>query len=785
MLEDRGIEEVRDLEQVTPGLTIAPGTFRDSTPAVAIRGFASQATQIDSDPGIPFIINEVPQNINYGQNSAFFDIEDVQVLKGPQGTLQGRNTVGGAVLITTKKPSFEGVGGYLTGGLGNFEQRVLEGVVNLPINDQIAIRFGGRHEQREGTWINRADGRDYDDKNGTAWRGSVVWAPSSRFENYTVVDYLTTDTHGSVSMFNGAGFSCQAPASWPANGQVIGCPRPTTGLHDLSLFADTGNGAGPAFYQRLVSDAAYQQSLGWGNFDSYLTANTSRFGKAPFEKIKNWGFSNTSTWDVTDDITLKNILGFRSVNVFYMQDIDGTSFGATARGARGALLENLYSVDFEQWTNEVQVQGSALEGKANWIGGLFASMYEGSDGSDTSQFGARQFNPFFIEAKSFAVYGQMDVDLTDKFSVTGGYRFTWDQRDVTYFPFSLGNSSNPATPLASDLTIGWFGDYGEIRRFPIVTPANYQTLCNFNRAATSTRPAYFGVNPNSCAVNRSLNGGAPSYNISFKYKATDDVQVYLNHRQGYRAGFLSGRATSDENLVNQDETVRDVELGLKSDFYIGNMPTRINAAAYYAWYTNIAVSISRIDPNTGAAINAADNSGSADLYGGEMTFDIRPTDGLMLSASYAYTYGQYNAFPQQTVNDAVGQPLIFYSNKDLEFAFPRHTFTLSANYTLPLDENIGKVSFGLNYFHSSERPDNPNKGFNTLPEYGTLNGRIDWRNIAGSNVDLSIWGNNLTDEHYFDATFSFEDAAGFRSAFPADPRTYGMTLTYRFGSEAN
>src|SRR5690606_35181053 len=127
----------------------------------------------------------------------------------------------------------------------------------------------------------------------------------------------------------------------------------------------------------------------------------------------------------------------------------------------------------------------------------------------------------------------------------------------------------------------------------------------------------------------------------------------------------------------------------------------------------------------------------------------------------AYTYGRYDSFPEQTVTDAVGQPLIFYSNKDLEFAYPRHTFTLSANYTLPLDENIGAVSVGLNYFHSSERPDagnNPSKGFITLPEYGTLNGRIDWRNVAGSNVDLSIWGNNLTDEHYFDGMFSFEDA---------------------------
>ena len=104
---------------------------------------------------------------------------------------------------------------------------------------------------------------------------------------------------------------------------------------------------------------------------------------------------------------------------------------------------------------------------------------------------------------------------------------------------------------------------------------------------------------------------------------------------------------------------------------------------------------------------------------------------------------------------------------------------------MPIDNRNGTVTVGANYRWSSTRVQALNKGFpgGDLPSYGVLNAHLDWRNILGSGADLSIWGKNLTNTRYLDGTFAFEDAAGFRSGFPADPRTFGMTLSYRFGSE--
>ena len=302
--------------------------------------------------------------------------------------------------------------------------------------------------------------------------------------------------------------------------------------------------------------------------------------------------------------------------------------------------------------------------------------------------------------------------------------------------------------------------------------------------AARTTPVVVVADPADCSLHASLHDNAPSYNITFTYHVTDDVMVYVAHRRGYRAGFLSARATSFENMVNLPETLQDVEGGFKSQFSIAGMPARFNGAGYYSWYSNIAVTIPRTDPVTGLPVNEAENSGAAHLYGAEESFDIRPVEGLEINESYAYTYAAYDNFPSQTVSDALGNPLIFYSNANLQFGFPRHQFNIGATYQLPLDESVGTLTLAVNYSYTSSRPDGLaiDKGFDTLPAYGLVNLRLDWRDIMHSGLDLALWGNNVTNEHYLTSTFAFEDAAGFRSGFPGDPATFGATLTYRFGS---
>ena len=779
MLSQRGIGEIRDLKFAVPGLSIGPGTFRDSTPSMAIRGFAGGGLQIDQDPSIPFIINEVPVNTPQGQNAAFFDLASVQVLKGPQGTLQGRNTVGGAVLISTRRPVLETFGGHLSAGIGNYDARTFEAVLNAPLGDTIAVRLSGRRELRDGTWTNIRDGRDYDDKNNWAGRASILFQPSDTFENLLIFDGIRAHTHGSAIVFQAKGFDFNDPSTYPTGGQVIGCSPPSTlpncgGAHNLPIMLTPGLAA------YLSGDAAYQRSLGWGRFDAFTTAANSRFGKAPFEKILNLGVSNSTTVELDENLRLKNIIGFRRVNSNLYEDIDGTSRGMSTTAALGnapiAFLDSQNVVRFQQLTEEFQLQGDSLGGNLNWIGGVFASRYFGSENSDAAQFGQRFFNVYDIVAKSLGVYGQLDYKFNEQFTLTAGLRYTWDKRRAVY--------RNQRAVGLFDRSVGLFGEYGNHRVLPAVTNASVQ--CNFNRTATSTHAAFAGVDPTTCAVKQSLKGDAPSYNLTLQYHPMDDVMVYVAHRRGYRAGSMAGRATSYEGVFNKDETVKDVEVGLKSQFDVGGMPVRFNAAAYHSWYNNIAVAISRIDPATGLPVNQAENSGRAVLYGLEGALDVKPVEALQLSATYGYVFAKYKSFPGQTVNDGAGRPLIVYTFEDLKFGTPRNTFTLGATYTLPVSEDVGVVSASVNYAYISQRNapgNNQDKGFFNAPGFGIVNARLEWKNLAGKGVDLSVWGNNLGDKHYLDGVFGFEDAAGFRSGFPGDPRTYGVTLTWNFGAD--
>lgn len=775
-LKQQGIQEIRSLQFAVPGLAIQPGTFRDSTPMPYIRGFAGGGLQIDSDPSIPFIINEVPINTPQGQNAAFFDIANVQVLKGPQGTLQGRNTVGGAMLITTKRPDLSEYGGYVTGQLGNYDQFMGEAVLNLPIvTDRVGLRLGFRHEERDGTWVNIADGRDYADRNNYSVRASLLANVTDDIETLTVYDRTWSREHGSALVFIGKGFDYNDRSTWPTGGQVIPCQTSA----DLCGFHNIGVMLIPGYAEMMAGEEAYQRSLGWGRFDSFATRETSRLGKAPFEKILNWGISNTTTINL-GEITVKNIMGYRRMLSELYEDIDGTSVGGTTTvGAPTAIIETHNGVNFRQFTEELQLQGTALEDNVNWITGVFFSRYSGTDSADVATLGSRQFNYYHVVAKSLGLYGQVDVNMTDRLTLTGGFRYTWDKRRAQYRQFS------GAIPLR-DNSLGLLGSYGRDIVLPEVTdPA----LCNFNRNPAPDRPAGEGVDFSNCAYNAKIKGHAPSYNITMQYRPVDAAMVYLTHRRGYRGASLAARATTTEGVRNQEEVVQDLELGVKSDFFVAGMPVRLNAAAYHSWYNNIAVTISKIDEATGLSVNQAENSGKARLYGGEVDLEMHPLEGLSLKGTWGYTYGKFTNFPEQTVNDGLGNPLIYYPNDNVQFAYPRHTFTLGAAWTLPLDESIGAITPGVNYYHASKRPDFgsqvSSKGFSTLPSYGLLNARIDWRNAMGHPVDVAFFMNNVTNKRYYNAVFSIEDALGFRTGMPGDPRLYGVSLTMRFGSERN
>ncbi|NWK97500.1 hypothetical protein DM806_17875 [Sphingobium lactosutens] len=185
-LRERSVANTQDLTFVTPGLNVAPQTSRD-TPNIVIRGQRRAAVGA-GDPAVVTYFADVPLPTK-GSILPTFDVASVQVLKGPQGTLFGRNTTGGALLLYPEQPRYKAEG-YLQLTLASYEERTLEGAINLPIvDDHLALRVAGQMARREGYTKNIGVGGDLDDRHTDSFRASLLWEPSTQVSNTTIIDY--------------------------------------------------------------------------------------------------------------------------------------------------------------------------------------------------------------------------------------------------------------------------------------------------------------------------------------------------------------------------------------------------------------------------------------------------------------------------------------------------------------------------------------------------------------------------------------------------------------------
>ena len=760
-LDDRNITNGGDLATYTPSLT-ANNRFGSNNSSFSIRGF-TQELRTTPSVGVYFAEVVAPRGgltgIVSGDGAGpgnYFDLQNVQVLKGPQGTLFGRNTTGGAILLVPRKPTdrFEG---YVEGSVGNYDMKRIQAVLNVPISDTGAFRIGVDRMKRDGFLRNisgigpdRKADRDY-----VAVRASLLANLTPELENYTVASYSRADETGAIPAFT----SCVN--SFPF------------GLLSCQQFARQ---QGQDFYT-VQNDEAH-----------------------PVSFVEQWQVINKTTWQVSDAVSLRNIASYAQFqnqsrgNTFGTDWIIPSAFGPipntgplagqrpvfalsappTASGRAGGSQTLLPRA--QQWTATEELQLVGTTGTLDWqIGGyLELSDSLGFSGSQSplliacqnpselrcfDVFGALLQRPglgsigYAITKGKFrnvGVYGQATYKLAENFKLTGGLRYTWDKV--------------------------WAENYSTTIRF--FTPNTPTQFCTFPGVGPGTTVPVQGWS--SCGVRSSNSSQAPTWVVGLDYNPADDVLLYAKYSRGYRQGSVNPFAPPP--FQNYDEEKVDTyEIGLKASFR-GSVSGNFGIAAFYNDFSDQQLAVA-IQSSTNAATptQAIVNAGSSRIQGFETDASVTFFDSLTFSGSFAYLDTRISSIALPAPTGGVYDILIPVVAQGAELPFtPKYKGTLTASYRLPLPESVGDVTISGTYTYASSYLTQAIPRI-TLPSVELLNFNLNWNSVAGLPIDISAFVVNAANEKYFVGVFD-QPTQGFRAHALGEPRTYGLRVKYRFGS---
>lgn len=763
----QNIAEVDDLTASVPGVNFTMSGGANNT-VFSIRG-RSRGVFGNALPAVNTYVNEVPLS-TWGGNVPSYDVSSMQVLKGPQGTLFGRNSTSGAVLIATQAPTHE-FGGYVTAKVGEYSSRVLEGAVNIPlIEDKVALRIAAQMDDRDGHTEDMLHPEldDYGNHDRENYRISLLIEPTDNFSNVTVYENNKVDERAAavipvgyragagaipfVPYYSGGAF--RFPGTFgaldPGAGYYI---DPTSTLPTSPLVPCNGSTI-------CDIDAIVDRQNASGNRKSWADLGG-------FIKQELSSFSNTTTWDL-GSVTIKNIIGYREVDTHTLTDIDGTSF---------PMVHADNPVSNKQLTNEFQVSGEALDGALEYIGGFFYLKSEPNKGNRLAlQLFAQAGTPF--EAPVFG----LPASAAPFMGAQGPGDFYTDTSKAVFgqVSYDLGNMSDSLADFSVDIGLRHTKDKAEncpVSGTEVSTPAPTKSDC------TQVIDAEFSKN---------------TYNLGLNYQLNDDVMLYAVTRTGYRAGGLNSPILGGQLMPFQSyepEDVQDFEFGVKSDWSLGDIYGRLNVAIYRSEYEGVHYAI----PTSGLASvlpNGVDddgnpandpsgglftgNAGDATVEGIEVELTVQLTDNLQMN--FGGSVIEKDLTTQLTLPASM-QPFAntLATPEDIEafvfLAAPDWSYNISADYTLPVDESIGEVALSARYFSMSK----VHYGGNIHADsYGTTDLRLDWFGMMGTSFDAAFYVTNVTDEEVIVAPSSSGSNIGINSGVFNEPRMVGASLRYSF-----
>jgi iron complex outermembrane receptor protein len=762
-LTQRNIVNPTDLAAYTPSLTTNQ-RFGPEKSSFVIRGF-TQESGTSPSVGVYFADVVVPRaqgGTTSGNNAlpgAFFDLQNVQVLKGPQGTLFGRNTTGGAILLVPQKPTdrFEG---YVEGSLGNYDMWRTQGVVNVPLADTLRVRLGFDRMQRDGYMKNHSGigPKDYNDTDYWAARFSIVADLTPNLENYTIFNYNNSFSHG-----------------YAAHLELC---RPTGGAGLAALL-------GPLACGQIARQAARGDSL------RDVEVNNPK----PLIDLRQIQGINTTTWRASENLTVKNIVSyaeFQERSSFSLNDENFT----VPNGLPGAgrpfnyILLNPAPVGAQAaqstFTEELQVQGKLGDDKLVYQAGFYLEISKPTDWSQgytaillsctdirsvqcINPLGAGQISASRTETSfnNKGFYAQGTYKLTDQFSLTGGIRYTIDK--------TKGVSENTRVRVRPG-AIGGFQDI----------------VCNDTLRFNQPDGPDAGTSPDAlvvrtaaqCRFQIKTKSNKPTWLLDLDYKPNDDVLVYAKWSRGYRQGGINMTNVGIEAWG--PEKVDTYEGGAKTSWTAGPVRGIFDIAGFYNNFKQQQITANLIaKPESGlAGGNAIVNAGKSRIWGVEIDSSAR-YKRLSLDVGYAYLNTKLQSISAPTLDPESPFSQIIPTaevGKELSFS-PKNRVTATLSYRLPVAETLANASVGATFVHTDAQNATgvAASPLFRLPATNLLNLNLDLKNIAGRPVDFSLFATNVTNEIYPVGVLSSFVSAGFEGVLIGQPRMYGARLRYRFG----
>jgi len=731
-LTEQGINKVDEIATFTPGFNIRGAGNNPTALTLSMRGQIQVDNIATLEPSVGTYLDEMYIARAYGLNVELVDVESVQVLKGPQGTLFGRNTSAGAVLIQTANPRYDEVSGKISATYGRFDERTGQVTLNLGLNDKFAIRGALYYQKRDGYKTDVDTGRKYEGRETWNGRVKVGWKPTETLEIILSGEWYDTFIDGPARQnlfFNappnfgaakpivdGIAATDRAQFDGNANRVSVTPPSAVVGADPRGIFNDTRT---QTYMAKFILDTDFGQ-VRWIN-------------------------------------------GYRGIQSENLVDLDGTSFAGHFTGGKQ---------DLKQYSTELQLTGTAFDDRLNFATGLTYFRETGFDQSRSNLFGATfaagptvpaqfvgatNWSNFSgtLDNDSFGMYGQLNYELTEELSVTGGLRYSIDDKRVTTQSGDVANNGDTF-----------------VRCSPITTPVpclrtNQETFTNL------------------------------SYTVGIDYDITDDLLVYAKHSKGYRSGALQLRTlTLADSIPSQPEIVYEQEVGIKTTFL--DRRGSFNIAGYH----NVVKGAQRspvLAPN-GLSQTVIENA-DTETWGVEVDASIEVTDGLTIFANGALTDPKYTKYDGRAVSGTFGsQVIVPIDKRDFRFAgIVEKQFSVGAN----LKKDLGSIGLDANivYAWQGKLPqiETPERlltstgigGLGLTPaqaaqvlavsesgSLGILNARVALSFGPEKNFELALWGKNLTGDQEQQYTLLLSNI--YVGTSYNEPRSYGVTGTFKF-----
>lgn len=719
-IEKQGAFNLKQVVQQLPSLNIQGYSGRNQT--ITIRGIGTNAggTNDGLEQGVGLYVDGVYRPRTGSVITDLVDIDNIQLLRGPQGTLFGKNTVAGAVDIKTRLPTFDNeVRAEASYGNNDYFRGYV--AVNAALSDTLAARVSYLRTSRDGLVYNTKFRENWDNLDNHSARLDILYKPTADFQLRLIADY-------SIQKGN-VGF------------QIVKEVLPTT----------LANGTQVRGFYRRAADVGYVPVA------AGVTPWQTDIDSSQYDEMPSYGFQATADWNV-GPFTLTSITAYR--NWKWVPNFDGDQIGANV------MVQSIVETDQQQFSQELRL-ASPGGATIDYTAGLYFFWQEADDysrqvyGRDAvtwlrtgntptaavSTLPAAIFDGLEARAHvvpatySYAAYGQATWHVTDRFRLTGGLRFTYEHKTGLYDAVQTGT----AVPISA---------------IPPTAGVNYQTLRD-------------GLAPVG-AYRDTLNTNNLSGTIIASYDLTPDVHSYASYSRGYKSpGINLVRKSLGVDIFVKPETVDAFELGIKSRFLNGAV--ELNGALF--WTEDRDYQANYVNTSVTPVAGYIGNVGDLRSRGVELDARIAPVRGLSLTFA-----GTYNEATYRNYTNAVAQYLTSYLGvQDLSgrqaAGTPKWSLSSAVEYVQPVGRSDIYVGADASYKSSFFAAVNLDP-FSLVPAYTLLGAHAGVRDADG-RWDVSAWVRNLTDKTYFN-TVSVNATYGVALASLGEPRVFGLTVRTRF-----